>query len=139
MCIKSILDTDFYKFSTSYAYMKLFPHAEGTFEFNDRDKTEYDEKFIEMLKLEMASLGMLKMTPEELNFVNREIRFIPQVYWEWLNGFQFNAGKIHVYLDAEKHLHIEVTDKLYKVTLYETPILAMVSAALPCGHGLQSL
>ena len=33
MCIKSILDTDLYKFTTSYAYMKLYPDAEGTFEF----------------------------------------------------------------------------------------------------------
>ena len=69
MCIKSILDTDFYKFSTSYAYMKLFPHAEGTFTFNDRDNTEYDEKFVEMLRLELSSLGMLKMTTNEFDFV----------------------------------------------------------------------
>lgn len=127
MCIKSILDTDLYKFTTSYAYMKLFPHAEGTFTFNDRNNTEYDEKFVEMLRLEIASLGILKMTKDEFDFVNREIRFIPQCYWEWLRGFQFNPGKIRAYLDEAKHLHIEVTDKLYKVTLYETPILAIVS------------
>lgn len=41
MIVKSILDTDLYKFTTSYAYMKLFPHAIGTFEFFDRDNTEY--------------------------------------------------------------------------------------------------
>lgn len=127
MCIKSILDTDFYKFSTSYAYMKLFPHAEGTFTFNDRDNTEYDEKFIEMLRLELSNLGTLKMTKDEFDFVNREIRFIPQCYWEWLRGFQFVPGKIRVVLDDNKHLQIEVTDSLYKVTLYETPILAIVS------------
>ncbi len=39
MIIKSILDTDLYKFTTSYAYMKLFPQARGTFEFIDRDNT----------------------------------------------------------------------------------------------------
>ena len=127
MCIKSILDTDFYKFSTSYAYMKLFPHAEGTFTFNDRDNTEYDEKFIEMLRLELSNLGTLKMTKDEFDFVNKEIRFIPQCYWEWLRGFQFVPGKVTVTLDSDKHLHIEVTDSLYKVTLYETPILAIVS------------
>lgn len=43
MIIKSILDTDLYKFTTSYAYMKLFPQARGTFEFIDRDNTEYPE------------------------------------------------------------------------------------------------
>lgn len=35
MIVKSILDTDLYKFTTSYAYMKLFPQARGTFEFFD--------------------------------------------------------------------------------------------------------
>ena len=44
MIVKSILDTDLYKFTTSYAYMKLFPHAIGTFEFFDRDNTEYKRK-----------------------------------------------------------------------------------------------
>ena len=39
MIVKSILDTDLYKFTTSYAYMKLFPHAIGTFEFFDRDNS----------------------------------------------------------------------------------------------------
>lgn len=47
MIIKSILDIDLYKFTTSYAYMKLFPQARGTFEFIDRDNTEYPEDFIE--------------------------------------------------------------------------------------------
>ena len=127
MCVKSILDTDLYKFTTSYAYMKLFPDAEGTFEFNDRANTEYDEDFIKQLRIEFASLGMLSLDEKEFNFVCNEIRFIPQFYWEWLKSFNFDFNKINVYLDGNKHLRISVTDKLYKVTLYETPILAIVS------------
>ncbi|MBQ5829575.1 MAG: nicotinate phosphoribosyltransferase, partial [Alistipes sp.] len=38
--IRSILDTDLYKFTTSYAYFKLYPQAIGTFTFNDRAKVE---------------------------------------------------------------------------------------------------
>lgn len=127
MCVKSILDTDLYKFTTSYAYMKLFPDAEGTFEFNDRANTEYDENFIKQLRIEFASLSMLSLDEKEFNFVCNEIRFIPQFYWEWLKSFNFDFNKINVYLDGNKHLRINVTDKLYKVTLYETPILAIVS------------
>ena len=127
MCIKSILDSDLYKFTTSYSYMKLFPDAEGEFTFCDRDNTVYTDEFLEELKREFASLGLLKLTDDEFNFVNREIRFIPQCYWEWLSSFNFNQNKIHAYLDTDHHLHITVMDKLYKVTLYETPILAIVS------------
>ena len=129
MYIKSILDTDLYKFTTSYAYMKMFPDAEGTFTFNDRAKTTYDEEFIELITQAFASLSMLSLSKDEFNFVKSNIRFIPTCYWEWLSSFKFDFNKIQVRLDNAKHLHIEVTDKLYKATLYETPILAIVSEA----------
>ena len=45
MIIRTILDTDLYKFTTSYAYIKLFPYAIGTFSFKDRDGTEYSDEF----------------------------------------------------------------------------------------------
>jgi hypothetical protein len=121
MIIKSILDTDLYKFTTSYAYMKLFPQARGTFEFIDRDNTEYPEDFIERLYLELGSLGMLHLTKDEQEYMNNNCRFIPPVYWEWLSSFKFNSGKIQASLDENGHLHIKVTDYLYKVTLYEVP------------------
>lgn len=127
MIVKSILDTDLYKFTTSYAYMKLFPQAKGTFEFFDRDDTEYPDDFIEKLYLELSSLGMLRLTRDEEDYMNTNCRFIPPVYWEWLSAFRFNSGKVSATLDENKHLHIKVTDYLYKVTLYEVPILAIVS------------
>lgn len=125
MIVKSILDTDLYKFTTSYAYMKLFPQARGTFEFFDRDLTEYPEDFVQKVYLELSNLGMLRLTNSELDYMTSNCRFVPQVYWEWLYSFRFNSGKVQVWLDDKKHLH--VTDYLYKVTLYEVPILAIIS------------
>ena len=129
MYIRSFLDTDLYKFTTSYAYMKLYPDAEGEFEFCDRENTVYDEDFLNLIGTEFAALGDLSLSTKEFEFACNNIRFIPMAYWEWLRGFQFDFGKIKFHLDEEGHLHINVTDKLYKVTLYETPILAIVSEA----------
>ena len=57
--IRSILDTDLYKFTTSYAYFKLYPEAIGTFTFNDRAKTEFDEDFLEKLReLNLPAVGV---------------------------------------------------------------------------------
>ena len=67
MIVKSILDTDLYKFTTSYAYMKLFPQARGTFEFFDRDLTEYPEDFVQKVYLELSNLGMLRLTNSDLD------------------------------------------------------------------------
>ena len=61
MVIKTILDTDLYKFTTSYAYIKLFPYAIGTFTFKDRDETEYTEGFLEALKNEIHNLLPLQV------------------------------------------------------------------------------
>lgn len=80
MIIKSILDTDLYKFTTSYAYMKLFPQAVGTFEFKDRDNTEYTEEFVEQLRIELYNLAQVRLTSDEFEFMN-SIRFIPRHYW----------------------------------------------------------
>ena len=127
MVIKTILDTDLYKFTTSYAYIKLFPYAIGTFTFKDRDETEYTEGFLEALKNEIHNLEMVKLTSEEQEYMTTHCRFLPSVYWEWLSSFRFDPNKIEVWLDERHHLQMTVTDYLYKVTLYEVPLLAIVS------------
>ena len=125
--ILSILDTDLYKFSTSNAYFQLYPLAEGTFKFNDRAKEVYDGAFLAALKEEIKALGRLALTEEEFEYVTRRIKYIPRNYWEWLTGFRFNPDLVEVWLDDEGHLQMEVTDYLYKVTLYEVPLLAIVA------------
>ena len=127
MIVKTILDTDLYKFTTSYAYIKLFPSAIGTFSFNDRNETKYTEEFLNRLKAEIKNLSRLRLTENELEYMTRHCRFVPRVYWEWLSSFRFNPDKIKIYLDKAHHLHIEVSDLLYKATLYEVPLLAIVS------------
>ena len=56
MIVRTLLDTDLYKFTTSYAYIKLFPYAMGKFSFHDRNETEYTEEFLERLKNEIDKL-----------------------------------------------------------------------------------
>ena len=123
--VKSILDTDLYKFTTSYAYMKNYPNAEGEFSFVDRNKTEFSLDAIEDLKAHIYRLGELGLSNAELEWCKKNIPFIPGYYWEWLRSFRFDVKKINVSIDNMDHLQITVYDKLYKVTLYEVPILAI--------------
>ena len=127
MIITNILDTDLYKFTTSYAYIKLFPYALGTFSFCDRENTVYTEDFLAAVRHELDKLGGVCLTSEEKDFMVSHCRFIPPVYWEWLSSFRFEPSKIKLSLDEQHHLQMEVTDYMYKVTLYEVPLLAIVS------------
>ena len=93
-------------------------------------------KLIDILNIEFVKLSKLQLSIKEKNWCITHIPYIPEVYWEWLSGFEFDYDKIKVWLDEEKHLHIEVTDYLYKVTLYEVPILAIVSELLTKQQGM---
>lgn len=126
--INSILHNDLYKFSMSNYYIQNFPEASGTFTFHDRNNTEYDEMFVRILKDELNHLSKLFLQKNEFDWAVKNIPYIPQFYWEWLRSFRYEPNKINIWLDESKHLHIEVTDKMYKVTFYEIPILATVSA-----------
>ena len=125
--VQNLLDTDLYKFSTSNAYFHLYPLAEGTFTFNDRSREVYDQDFLASLKGAFHELSELSLSEAEFEYVCSRIRYISANYWEWLKGFRFEEDKIECRLDEEGHLKIEVTDLLYKVTLYEVPILATVA------------
>lgn len=125
--VKSILDNDLYKFSMSNAYMRKYPLAEGTFKFNDRGKEVYDKETFDEIKRGICALSSLKLSDAEFEWCMKHIPYIPENYWEWLRQFKFDNNLVNCWLDEENHLQIEVTDKLYKVTLYEVPILAIVS------------
>lgn len=122
----SILDTDLYKFTTSYAYMKMFPDAECTFTYVDRNRRPRNEEFVTALKHMFADLSLVHLTEEECQWCITHIPFIPAHYWEWLKTFRYDSSKINVYLDEDQVLHMDVTDKCYKASLYEIPCLFSV-------------
>lgn len=123
----SILDNDLYKFSTSYAYMKLFPEARGTFQFVDRNKTPRTEEFLHNYIEELKNLSKVKLTEEEKEWCIKNIPYIPSCYWEWLSSFTYDYDKFYAYLDEDKVLNVLVTDYLYKATLWEIPCLYSVT------------
>ncbi len=124
--IKSILDTDLYKFTTSYAYSKLFPRAYGEFEFVDRSNFDFPEGFDKLLIDELNNMSQLYLTKGEEEFVKNKMPYLPPIYIDFLKGFRFDPSEVEVRLDNNK-LNINAKGLLYRITLWETPILATVS------------
>ena len=125
--IQSVLDTDLYKFTTSYAYSKLYPRAYGQFRFIDRGKTRYPQGFADALKKELQAMSELALTKDEANFLFRELPYLPPTYIDFVRGFRFDPEELQVTQDEEGYLSIVAEGLLYRVTLWETPILALVS------------
>lgn len=125
--IRSVLDTDLYKFTTSYAYSKLYPRAYGQFRFIDRARTRYPEGFAERLRAELDAMAELRLSTDEELFLHRELPYLPPTYIDFLSGFRFRPEEVQVSQDAEGYLSIVAEGLLYRITLWETPILALVS------------
>lgn len=126
----SILDNDLYKFSMSFGYMMKYPNAVGTFQFVDRNKEiKADENYLRDLKEYMrAEFEHMSVFPEEqMEWAIKTMVYIPRFYWEWLSQFQFDIDKLEFSTTEEGILSIKATDLMYRVTLYEVPVLAMVS------------
>lgn len=125
--IKSILEQDLYCFSVSHFFSRKFPDSIGELVFFDRNNTEYTKEFVEEFKRELYSIKSLKLTNEEFNWVRSHIKYIPEFYWEWLRQWKFDPEKVNISQDEQGHLHISVIDKMYRMALYEIPILATLS------------
>lgn len=128
-----ILDTDLYKFSTSYAYFKLYPNAEGMFEFTDRNKECWkndngeQQTFFKYFDYYLEEASQLYLDNESKWWCIDNIPYIPQTYWEWLTTFRFDKSKVVYWFDEFGVFHCTVIDKLYKVTFYEILILSIYS------------
>ena len=124
--IKSILDTDLYKFTTGYAYSKLFPRAYGEFEFVDRSNDDYPDGFDKLVRQELEEMSKLSLTKDEEEFIRKKMPYLPPIYIDFLKGFRFDPSEVEVSLENKK-LRIRASGLLYRITLWETPILATVS------------
>lgn len=136
LMIRSMLDNDLYKFSMGHYYQCIYPEASGTFTFKDRNNLVFDNGFLDYLKEEFRKLSYVQLTDEECEWAIANIPYIPRHYWEWLKTFRYDDNKINAWLDDEGHLQIEVTDVIYKVSLYEIPILAIVSESYYKYHNI---
>ena len=128
----NILDTDFYKFTTSYAAMMKFPQAEAIFEFKDRARRPRSQEFLNELKRllrEYSRDNANSITPEAYKWLCDGIPFMPAFYWEWLSQFRFDYDKMEPFLDEDRVLGFRVFDKWYKSSLYEIPCLFFTAEA----------
>jgi nicotinate phosphoribosyltransferase len=126
--IKSLIDSDLYKFTMQYAVCKLFPTIKVKYKFIDRNNTVYPEGFDIQMKKQIEFMKYLHLTKREKYFMQEKLgSFLPNFYLDFLEGYQYDPSEVNVWLDDERHLHIEIEGFMYRNILWEVPLLALVS------------
>ncbi|EKE37361.1 nicotinate phosphoribosyltransferase [Entamoeba nuttalli P19] len=123
--ITSILDNDLYKFTVSNGYFCLYPYASGVFSFRDRNLMNFPDGFAEMLQKEINEMASISTTTEEVEYL-KTLKYLPPTYIEFIKNFHYDPKEVKVEIINNK-LHIDCTGYLYRMTLWEVPLLAIVS------------
>jgi len=127
MIITHITDNDLYSFSVNYFYMQKLPRAVGQYKFVDRNGTVYPKGFSDEVMDEVKQMANIKITDEEINYIQNKCYFLPPFYTDFLRGFRFDPSEVKVIQDKEGHLDVTIEGPLYRTVFWEVPVLAIIS------------
>lgn len=126
--IRSLLDTDLYKFTMLQVILHQFPQTHSVYEFRCRNKeTIYPLSAIQAdLEQELDELCRLRFTQDELNYL-RSLRFIKSDFVDYLELFQLQRRFVQVWGDEQGRLNIRIEGPMIQAMFFEIYILAMVN------------
>ncbi|GMG33833.1 unnamed protein product [Ambrosiozyma monospora] len=132
--ITSFLDTDLYKITMHAAIYDNFPHDTVTFKYTNRTSTlkKLNLEAINWLKTQIYQLANLRFTKEEIKYLQKEVPFLPSTYLKFIETFKLDPKTQITFANDEdvsklQDFEITISGKWVDTTLYEIPILALVS------------
>lgn len=123
--IRSLLDTDLYKFTMQQAVFHQFPKAEVVYAFTCRDKETKLGFLKEEVEEQIKLLEKLRLTKEEKNYLI-SIRFLKADYVEFLDNYRFKSSQVKV-SNENGELKLEIYGPWVETILFEVPVLAIIS------------
>ncbi|KAH3670552.1 hypothetical protein OGAPHI_001067 [Ogataea philodendri] len=130
--ITSLLDTDLYKITMHAAIYTNLPNAEAVFTYTNRTPSmELNTAAVEWLSAQISHLGTLRFSADEIEYLRTQLPYMPAKYFEYIQDFQLRpAEQVKITnLDNPAQFGLEVSGKWAEVTLYEIPLLSLVSEA----------
>jgi nicotinate phosphoribosyltransferase len=127
MIIRSLLDTDLYKFTMMQVVLHHFPGAQVEYRFNCRTPGIDLAAHLEEIAHEAADLCRLRFGDAELDYL-RSMRFMKSDFVDFLGLFQFNQKYISIGpASTPGEIDITIRGPWLHTILYEIPVLAIVS------------
>jgi nicotinate phosphoribosyltransferase len=136
--IRSLLETDLYKFTMLQAMLHHFPTNTATYRFVCRNTPAYPlARLVDQVNEQLDWLCGLRFTPDELGYM-ASLRFIKPDFVQFLRLFQLERSFIKVSAQGDDLL-IEATGPQVHVMLFEIYVLAIVNETYFQSLGVTSL
>lgn len=125
--IKSLLETDMYKFSMGQAIYHQFSDYKTTWTFKCRNKdVHFSPEMVEEIRDQIKAYCDLRFTEDELDYLNN-IVWIKGSYVDFLRIWKPRYADFEITTDAECGLSIETKGTWLNTSMYEIPTLAIVN------------
>lgn len=128
MIIRSLLDTDLYKFTMMQVVLHHFPAADVEYRYKCRNEGIDLTPYVDEIRDEIAGLCRLRFQEEELEYL-LSLRFIKSDFVDFLSLFHLQQKYITVQPSAANNGEIDISVKgpwLHTI-LFEVPVLAIVN------------
>lgn len=125
--VKSLLETDLYKFSMGQAIFHNASKYKTTWSFKCRNKdVKFTLEMVQEIKEQIKAFCSLRFTEDELNYL-KSISWLDESYVDYLHNFAPNSKHIFIGMDSECGLSVETKGTWLETSMYEIPILAIVN------------
>jgi nicotinate phosphoribosyltransferase len=126
--IKSILDSDLYKFSMQNWVIEHYSEIDVEYTFNNRDKSmKFNQKAVDEIKHQIKLMSKLRLTDCEYDWMKNTLYFLPIAYRQYLAAYRFNPNQVNVNLNPLGELEISIKGKWRDTILWEVPLMAIIS------------
>ena len=138
--VTSFLDTDMYKLTMHAAVFVNFPDAHVTYKYTNRSaQLSFNAPALAWLKEQIRLLGNIRFTKDEIEYLKREIPYLPAAYMDFISNSDFHLKpEEHIKFDTESfdkdgetryNIDLLISGPWKDTILYEIPLLALVSEA----------
>jgi nicotinate phosphoribosyltransferase len=127
MIIKSLLDTDLYKFTMMQVVLHHFPAAQVEYRYKCRNSGVDLRPYLDEIRAEIHDLCQLRFSEAELAYLGG-LRFIKSDFIDFLGLFHLPEKCITVSMGEEPgEIAISVKGSWLHTILFEIPVLAIVN------------
>lgn len=122
--IKTLLDTDLYKFTMQQSMVHRYPDASARMEFHCRDDQPLQVS-AKALREQCDMLGELRLSGQELDWL-AALPFMSDAFIDYLSRFRLNPGLVSIE-EVDGRLSVSVEGNWSAITHFEIFLLAIIS------------
>ena len=126
MIIRSLLDTDLYKFTMMQVVLHHFPGAQVEYKFRCRNPGVQLAPYVQEIQREIHALCSLQFHDDELAYL-QSLRFIKSDFIDFLRLFRLSEQYIAVTPLDNGEIDITIRGPWLHTVLFEIPVLAIVN------------